>query len=121
MGIEYHGQPPSLTNALEYSNIVFTILFACEMILKIIAEGLLKYIKNAYNLFDSGIVIMSIVELQGNKNSGLSVLRTFRLLRVLKLVRFMPTLRRQLVSQIFNSNYTSLKKNHMLKIVFLED
>lgn len=29
--------------------------------------------------------------------SGLSVLRTFRLLRILKLVRFMPNLRRQLV------------------------
>jgi hypothetical protein len=101
MGIEYHGQPQSLTNALEYSNIVFTILFACEMILKIVADGFLKYIKNAYNLFDSGIVIMSVVELQGNKNSGLSVLRTFRLLRVLKLVRFMPTLRRQLVSILF--------------------
>ncbi|CAF3425077.1 unnamed protein product [Rotaria socialis] len=97
MGIEYHGQPPSLTNALEYSNLVFTSLFAIEMIFKIVAEGCLKYIKNAYNLFDSAIVIMSIVELQGNKNSGLSVLRTFRLLRVLKLVRFMPTLRRQLV------------------------
>lgn len=33
-------------------------------------------------------------ELAGN--SGLSVLRTFRLLRILKLVRFMPNLRRQL-------------------------
>jgi hypothetical protein len=97
MGVEYHGQPQSLTNALEYSNLVFTSLFAIEMILKIIAEGWLKYIKNAYNLFDGGIVLMSVIELQGNKNSGLSVLRTFRLLRVLKLVRFMPTLRRQLV------------------------
>lgn len=97
MGIEYHGQPDSLTNALEYSNLVFTSLFAIEMALKIIADGCLTYIKNAYNLFDSAIVIMSLIELQGNKNSGLSVLRTFRLLRVLKLVRFMPTLRRQLV------------------------
>jgi hypothetical protein len=97
MGIEYHGQPDSLTNALEYSNLVFTTLFAVEMILKLIAEGCLKYIKNAYNLFDGAIVILSVIELQGNKNSGLSVLRTFRLLRVLKLVRFMPTLRRQLV------------------------
>lgn len=97
MGIEYHGQHESLTNALEYSNLVFTSLFAIEMILKIIADGCLKYIKNAYNLFDGGIVIMSVIELQGNQNSGLSVLRTFRLLRVLKLVRFMPTLRRQLV------------------------
>ena len=97
MGIEYHGQPDSLTNALEYSNLVFTSLFAIEMICKIIADGCLKYIKNAYNLFDGGIVLMSVIELQGNQNSGLSVLRTFRLLRVLKLVRFMPTLRRQLV------------------------
>lgn len=97
MGIEYHGQPDSLTNALEYSNLVFTSLFAIEMICKIIADGWLKYIKNAYNLFDGGIVLMSVIELQGNQNSGLSVLRTFRLLRVLKLVRFMPTLRRQLV------------------------
>jgi len=101
MGIEYHGQPQSLTNALEYSNLVFTSLFAIEMIFKIIAEGCLKYIKNAYNLFDGVIVIMSVIELQGNQNSGLSVLRTFRLLRVLKLVRFMPTLRRQLVRIVF--------------------
>ncbi|CAF1520054.1 unnamed protein product [Rotaria magnacalcarata] len=97
MGIEYHGQPQSLTNALEYINLVFTSLFAMEMILKIIADGCLKYIKNAFNLFDSTIVIMSLLELQDNKNSGLSVLRTFRLLRILKLVRFMPTLRRQLI------------------------
>ncbi|CAF1557579.1 unnamed protein product, partial [Rotaria sp. Silwood1] len=66
------------------------------MILKIIADGYLQYIKNAYNLFDSAIVIISLIELQENKNSGLSVLRTFRLLRVLKLIRFMSTLRRQL-------------------------
>jgi hypothetical protein len=105
MGIEFHGQPLSLTNALEYSNLVFTSLFAIEMILKIIADGCLKYIKNAYNLFDGGIVIMSVIELQGNKNSGLSVLRTFRLLRVLKLVRFMPTLRRQLVRYDFLIDY----------------
>ena len=32
-----------------------------------------------------------------NSSTGVSVLRTFRLLRILKLVRFMPALRRQLV------------------------
>jgi hypothetical protein len=32
-----------------------------------------------------------------NSGTGVSVLRTFRLLRILKLVRFMPALRRQLV------------------------
>lgn len=39
----------------------------------------------------------SIWEIIGQSDGGLSVLRTFRLLRVLKLVRFMPALRRQLV------------------------
>ncbi|EMP41834.1 Voltage-dependent T-type calcium channel subunit alpha-1I [Chelonia mydas] len=38
-----------------------------------------------------------IWEIIGQSDGGLSVLRTFRLLRVLKLVRFMPALRRQLV------------------------
>lgn len=36
-------------------------------------------------------------EIVGEAEGGLSVLRTFRLLRVLKLVRFLPALRRQLV------------------------
>lgn len=39
----------------------------------------------------------SVWEIIGQADGGLSVLRTFRLLRVLKLVRFMPALRRQLV------------------------
>lgn len=41
--------------------------------------------------------LLSVCELVGQSDGGLSVLRTFRLLRVLKLVRFMPALRRQLV------------------------
>jgi len=37
------------------------------------------------------------VELLQGGTAGLSVLRTFRLLRILKVVRFMPALRYQLV------------------------
>ena len=42
-------------------------------------------------------VCVSVWEICGEAEGGLSVLRTFRLLRVLKLVRFLPALRRQLV------------------------
>uniref|UniRef100_A0A8D2Q8J7 Calcium voltage-gated channel subunit alpha1 H n=1 Tax=Varanus komodoensis TaxID=61221 RepID=A0A8D2Q8J7_VARKO len=97
MGIEYHEQPDELTNALEISNIVFTSMFALEMLLKLLAFGIWDYIKNPYNIFDSIIVVISVWEIMGQSDGGLSVLRTFRLLRVLKLVRFMPALRRQLV------------------------
>ncbi|XP_077020884.1 voltage-dependent T-type calcium channel subunit alpha-1G isoform X5 [Tamandua tetradactyla] len=97
MGIEYHEQPEELTNALEISNIVFTSLFALEMLLKLLVYGPFGYIKNPYNIFDGVIVVISVWEIVGQQGGGLSVLRTFRLLRVLKLVRFLPALQRQLV------------------------
>uniref|UniRef100_A0A673LXL2 Voltage-dependent T-type calcium channel subunit alpha-1G-like n=1 Tax=Sinocyclocheilus rhinocerous TaxID=307959 RepID=A0A673LXL2_9TELE len=90
MGIEYHEQPDELTNALEISNIVFTSLFALEMLLKLLVYGPFGYIKNPYNIFDGIIVVISVWEIVGQQGGGLSVLRTFRLMRVLKLVRFMP-------------------------------
>ncbi|XP_067636401.1 voltage-dependent T-type calcium channel subunit alpha-1G isoform X1 [Eurosta solidaginis] len=106
MGIEYHDQPPELTAIVEKSNIVFSAIFAVEMLLKVVAEGPFRYIANGFNVFDGVIVILSVVEIfhqlrhgnggGGSGGSGLSVLRTFRLLRILKLVRFMPNLRRQL-------------------------
>ncbi|XP_027195936.2 ca[2+]-channel protein alpha[[1]] subunit T isoform X1 [Dermatophagoides pteronyssinus] len=97
MGIEYHNQPQSLSHAVEISNIIFTIVFCFEMLLKLLADGFYQYIKSGFNVFDGCIVILSLLELLEEHGSGLSVLRTFRLLRILKLVRFMPALRRQLV------------------------
>ncbi|CAD6191072.1 unnamed protein product [Caenorhabditis auriculariae] len=97
MGVEYHQQPEILTTILEYSNLFFTALFALEMLLKIIADGFFGYLADGFNLFDGGIVALSVLELFQEGKGGLSVLRTFRLLRILKLVRFMPALRYQLV------------------------
>lgn len=74
------------------------------MLLKIVAYGCVGYIRNGFDVFDGIIVVLSGVEIlqgavEGNMHGGgaLSVLRTFRLLRILKLVRFLPNLRRQLV------------------------
>ncbi|ETE71106.1 Voltage-dependent T-type calcium channel subunit alpha-1G, partial [Ophiophagus hannah] len=95
--LDFFFQPEELTNALEISNIVFTSLFALEMLLKLLVYGPFGYIKNPYNIFDGIIVVISVWEIVGQQGGGLSVLRTFRLMRVLKLVRFMPALQRQLV------------------------
>lgn len=51
-------QPEELTNALEISNIVFTSLFALEMLLKLLVYGPFGYIKNPYNIFDGVIVVI---------------------------------------------------------------
>lgn len=58
MGIEYHDQPEELTAIVETSNIVFSGVFAVEMLLKIIAEGPFRYIANGFNVFDGVIVIL---------------------------------------------------------------
>lgn len=58
MGIEYHKQPEYLTHLVETSNIIFSAIFAVEMLLKITADGLFGYISNGFNVFDGIIVIL---------------------------------------------------------------
>lgn len=58
MGIEYHKQPEELTVIVETSNIVFSVIFAVEMLLKVVAEGPFRYIANGFNVFDGIIVIL---------------------------------------------------------------
>ncbi|XP_053687605.1 voltage-dependent T-type calcium channel subunit alpha-1G [Sabethes cyaneus] len=125
MGIEYHDQPEELTAIVETSNIVFSAIFAVEMVLKIIAEGPFRYVANGFNVFDGVIVILSVVELgqaylgEGQGSSGLSVLRTFRLLRILKLVRFMPNLRRQLFVMLRTMDNVAIFFSLLILFIFI--
>ena len=58
MGIEYHKQPDLLTRTVEISNLVFSIIFAIEMCLKLLAYGLFRYISDGFNVFDGVIVLL---------------------------------------------------------------
>lgn len=58
MGIEHHKQPEELTAIVETSNIVFSAIFAVEMLLKVVAEGPFKYVSNGFNVFDGIIVVL---------------------------------------------------------------
>ena len=50
-----------MTGVLEIFNIIFTSIFALEMLGKILAFGPYGYIKDAYNLFDGVIVVVRYV------------------------------------------------------------
>lgn len=69
MGIEYHDQPTELTAIVETSNIVFSGIFAVEMLLKVIAEGPFRYIANGFNVFDGVIVILRYEHIEGEGNA----------------------------------------------------
>lgn len=58
---------------------VFSGIFTAEMLLKIVALDPYHYFQTGWNIFDSVIVCLSLMELGLSDVEGLSVLRSFRL------------------------------------------
>lgn len=79
-------------------NLVTTIIFMAEVILKIVAWGVFGYLKDYWNLFDGFVSIVSFVGLPqvlagtGSLNAIRS-LRAFRILRPLRLLSSMPEMK----------------------------
>nr|AIU38237.1 voltage-gated sodium channel Nav1.4a, alpha subunit [Campylomormyrus tamandua] len=92
MAMEHYPMTPHFEHVLTMGNLVFSGIFAGEMVLKIIAMDPYYYFQVGWNVFDSIIVTMSMVEMVLADVEGLSVLRSFRLLRVFKLAKSWPTL-----------------------------
>uniref|UniRef100_A0A8C3MAN1 Sodium channel protein n=1 Tax=Geospiza parvula TaxID=87175 RepID=A0A8C3MAN1_GEOPR len=111
MALEHNNMSPTFKYMLKIGNLVFTGIFTAEMILKIIALDPYYYFQQPWNIFDSVIVTLSLIELsfprhkskkERGKGGTLSVLRSFRLLRVFKLAKSWPTLN-TLIKIICNS------------------
>lgn len=54
---------PEILLMLEFLNVVFSILFIIEMVLKVTGIGIVKYLKDKMNMLDLVVVIISMVEL----------------------------------------------------------
>uniref|UniRef100_A0A8C0VS41 Sodium channel protein n=2 Tax=Passeriformes TaxID=9126 RepID=A0A8C0VS41_CYACU len=102
MAMEHYPMTDEFSNVLSVGNLVFTGIFTAEMFLKIIAMDPYYYFQEGWNIFDGFIVTLSLVELGLADVEGLSVLRSFRLLRVFKLAKSWPTLN-MLIKIIGNS------------------
>uniref|UniRef100_A0A663M4U5 Sodium channel protein n=1 Tax=Athene cunicularia TaxID=194338 RepID=A0A663M4U5_ATHCN len=92
MALEHYKMTKEFDHMLYIGNLVFTGIFTAEMIFKIIALDPYYYFQQGWNIFDSIIVILSLMELGLSSMGNLSVLRSFRLLRVFKLAKSWPTL-----------------------------
>ena len=72
-------------------NTIFTVVFTVEVVLKIIGLGVNAFVADRFNLFDSAIVLISLIEMliqgEGEKGGAFSALRAFRLFRILKIFR----------------------------------
>eukprot|EP00286_Rhodomonas_abbreviata_P000279 CAMPEP_0181291404 /NCGR_PEP_ID=MMETSP1101-20121128/1948_1 /TAXON_ID=46948 /ORGANISM="Rhodomonas abbreviata, Strain Caron Lab Isolate" /LENGTH=1755 /DNA_ID=CAMNT_0023395791 /DNA_START=9 /DNA_END=5276 /DNA_ORIENTATION=- len=130
---------PKFKGALEFANVFFAIVFLAEMIIKILGLGFNKYVSNYLNLFDALIVIASLVEIrlvvdtffcymekkecreyeicEEGGGGGFTVLRTFRLVRVVKLLRAFPDVQKQI--KILVSVFGSVAALNALMLIFL--
>uniref|UniRef100_A0A8C6TM65 Sodium channel protein n=1 Tax=Neogobius melanostomus TaxID=47308 RepID=A0A8C6TM65_9GOBI len=102
MAMEHYPMTQEFDNVLSVGNLVFTGIFTAEMCFKIIALDPYYYFQEGWNIFDGIIVSLSLMELGLSNVEGLSVLRSFRLLRVFKLAKSWPTLN-MLIKIIGNS------------------
>ncbi|KAK2502527.1 hypothetical protein MC885_004134 [Smutsia gigantea] len=102
MAMEHYPMTGQFSSVLTIGNLVFTGIFTAEMVLKIIAMDPYYYFQEGWNIFDGIIVSLSLMELGLANVEGLSVLRSFRLLRVFKLAKSWPTLN-MLIKIIGNS------------------
>ncbi|XP_057653296.1 sodium channel protein para isoform X3 [Diorhabda carinulata] len=92
MALDHHDMDRDLEKALKSGNYFFTATFMIEATMKLIAMSPKYYFQEGWNIFDFIIVALSLLELGLEGVQGLSVLRSFRLLRVFKLAKSWPTL-----------------------------
>jgi len=106
LSIHYPQMPAGLESGLRYLNVSFTIIFALELLIKIVGLGPRRWWFDKFNVFDAVIVVLSIVELclPGESGGGGALLafRALRVLRVMRLLHQIPRLR-TLFDSILNS------------------
>ena len=106
-------------------NYFFTLVFLFEMLVKMAAYGIDVYLSDSFNIFDSFVVLISIVETvmgfisnaSGGSMSALRALRLFRVFRAFKMARRWTSLRRTLACLVTSS--TSLAPLTLLLFLFI--
>ena len=89
MAIEHHRQPKTMTDVLEAFNIIFTVIFAVESIVKLYTfdfKG--EFVADRMNIFDAVIGFLGVADVLQERitgqRTGISVLRALRLARIFK-------------------------------------
>uniref|UniRef100_A0A8C2AD31 Voltage-dependent L-type calcium channel subunit alpha n=1 Tax=Cyprinus carpio TaxID=7962 RepID=A0A8C2AD31_CYPCA len=92
LAIQHHGQSRLFNYGMDILNMVFTGVFAVEMILKLVAFKPKGYCVDPWNGFDALVVIGSIVDIilsQNTEGSARISITFFRLFRVMRLVKLL--------------------------------
>ena len=85
--MDYYGASEGYIQVLDICNIIFVVIFTMEAVLKLIGLGPKYYFYIDWNKFDFGVVVLSLVSLQGGENFNLTALRIIRVARLLRMIK----------------------------------
>jgi Ion transport protein len=83
--------PQTLVKILSWANVAFTVIFATEAVLKMIALGIKPYFRDQWCFFDFIVALSSVVQLVIEKRTdsnvpAVNLMRVFRVARIFRLV-----------------------------------
>mmetsp|Transcript_2003 Transcript_2003/g.4552 ORF Transcript_2003/g.4552 Transcript_2003/m.4552 type:complete len:822 (-) Transcript_2003:47-2512(-) len=94
-------QDATFSNFRNYLNFVdsaFTGLFLLELLTNMLSTLVNEFIKDAWNWFDTAVVLISVIANFSPNVPGISVLRLLRTFRVFRLFKRVPSLRQILIA-----------------------
>ena len=101
VGVSTYEMPAPTVAFIYVLDTLITIFFVIEICIRFFAEDKkLHFFKNGWNIFDSLIVIISIIPI--GPNSSILVLRLLRIFRVLRLISAIPELK-ELIEALLKS------------------
>jgi voltage-dependent calcium channel T type alpha-1I len=119
MAIDHYGMDEDLVDGLYVANMILTICFVCEMVAKMFGMGIRDYLRDGFNIFDAVIIIIGLLEYTGVGSKAITVLRTFRLLRIFKIVRSWSGLRKLLKTVLASLQSIANLALLMLLLIFI--
>jgi len=110
----YDEAPRWITTYLDIANILVTVFFAVEILIRFVGEEKKRsFLRDPWNLFDTIIVGISL--LPAEETGSVLLLRLVRIFRVLRLISVVPELRRMIEALI-----SSLRKGaYVLLLMFI--
>ena len=101
VGISTYDLNPIIKNSIQLLDYGITVFFVIEILIRFITEPNKKdFFKNGWNIFDTFIVLVSIIPI--GPNSSVLLLRLLRIFRVLRLISAVPELK-ELIEALFQS------------------
>ncbi len=90
-----NGGETALGQAMEGSNLFFTVVFAIELSINMVAHWLHPFLRNPWSLLDAFVVLMSLVAL-GPVDIPITILRLMRAFRVIRLFGRLKALKKMI-------------------------